>query len=68
LNKIAGALLILIAPLVILAHGVTDNLTQGLFVALGSITTQSWIALGGLLTIFLLTGLLAFTLGDEISP
>jgi hypothetical protein len=58
----------LISPLVILAHGVTDNLTQGLSVALGSITTQSWIALGGLVTILLVTGLLAFTLGEEISP
>jgi hypothetical protein len=68
LNKIAGTLLILISPLVILAHGVTDNLTQGLSVALGSLTTQSWIALGGLVTILLVTGLLAFTLGEEISP
>ena len=68
LNKIAGTLLILISPLVILAHGVTNNLTEGLSVALGSITTQSWIALGGLVTILLVTGLLAFILGEDISP
>ena len=68
LNKIAGALLMLIAPLVIVAHGVSNNLNQGLSHALGSVTMQSWIALGGLMTILLLTGLLAFTLGEEISP
>jgi hypothetical protein len=58
----------LIAPLVIVAHGVSNNLNQGLLVALDSVTTQGWIALGGLITILLLTGLLAFTLGEEISP
>ena len=68
LNKIAGTLLMLIAPLVIVAHGVSNNLNQGLSHALGSVTMQSWIALGGLMTILLLTGLLAFTLGEEISP
>jgi hypothetical protein len=68
LNKIAGALVILIAPLVILAHGVSNNLNQGLSVALSNVTTQSWMALGGLLSILLLAGLLAFTLGEEISP
>jgi hypothetical protein len=68
LNKIAGALLMLIAPLVIVAHGVSNNLNQGLSIALGSVTSQSWIALGGLVTILILTGLLAFTLGEEINP
>jgi hypothetical protein len=68
LNKIAGASLMLIAPLVILAHGVSDNLNQGLSFALGSVTSQSWIALLGLIVILILTGLLAFTLGDEINP
>ena len=68
LNKIAGTFLMLIAPLVILAHGVSNNLNQGLSHALGSVTMQSWIALGGLMTILLLIGLLAFTLGEEIGP
>jgi len=68
LNKIAGALLMLIAPLVIVAHGVSDNLNQGLSIALGSVTAESWVALGGLVTILILTGLLAFTLGEEINP
>jgi hypothetical protein len=68
LNKIAGALLMLIAPLVIVAHGVSNNLDQGLSIALGSVTSQSWVALGGLVTILILTGLLAFTLGEEINP
>ena len=68
LNKIAGTLLILIAPLVILAHGVNNNLDQGLSVALGNVTMQSWIALAGLLALLVVTGLLAFTLGDEIGP
>ena len=67
MNKIAGTLLILLAPLVILAHGVSNNLNQGLSVALGNVTMQSWIALAGLSAILVLTGLLAFTLGDEIS-
>ena len=68
LNKIAGSLLILIAPLVILAHGVSNNLDQGLSVALGNVSMQSWIAFAGLLALLVVTGLLAFTLGDEISP
>ena len=68
MNKIAGTLLMLIAPLVILAHGFSNNLNQGLSIALDSVTTQSWIALGGLITILLLIGLLAFTLGEELSP
>ena len=68
LNKIAGSLLFLIAPLVILAHGVNNNLNQGLSFALGSVTSQSWIALLGLIVIFILTAILAFTLGDEINP
>ena len=68
LNKIAGTLLILIAPMVILAHGVSNNLNQGLSVALGNVTMQSWIALAGFLALLVVTGLLAFTLGDEISP
>jgi len=68
LNKIAGALLMLIAPLVIVAHGVSNNLNQGLSIALGSVTAESWVALGGLVTILILTGLLAFTLGEEINP
>ena len=68
LNKIAGSLLILIAPLVILAHGVSNNLDQGLSAALGNVTMQSWIAFAGLFALLVVTGLLAFTLGDEISP
>jgi hypothetical protein len=68
LNKIAGTLLMLMSPLVILAHGVSNNLNQGLSIALGSVTLQSWIALGGLVAVLLLTGLLAFTLGEELSP
>lgn len=66
LSKIAGTLLILISPLVILAHGVRGSIDQGLSTALGNVTTQSWIALGGLMTILVVTGLLAFTLGQDI--
>ncbi|MEE9121985.1 MAG: hypothetical protein V3U56_11975 [Syntrophobacteria bacterium] len=68
LNKIAGTFLMLLSPLVILAHGVSENIDQGWGAALGKVTTQSWIALGGLLAILVLIGLLAFTLGDEINP
>ena len=68
MNKIAGSFLFLIAPLVILAHGVSNNLNQGLSFALGSVTSQSWIALLGLIVIFVLTGILAFTLGEDINP
>lgn len=68
LNKIAGTFLILLSPLVILAHGVSENIGAGGWgAALGKVTAQSWIALGGLLTLLVLIGLLAFTLGDEIS-
>ncbi len=67
LNKIAGTFLILLSPAVILAHGVSTGIDQGLALALGNVTTQSWIALGGLLAILILTGLLAFTLGEEIN-
>lgn len=68
LNKIAGSFLMLLSPLVILAHGVSENIDQGWGAALGKVATQSWIALGGLLAILVLIGLLAFTLGDEINP
>ena len=66
LNKIAGTFIILISPLVIIAHGVSDHIDQGLSVALGNVAAQSWIAIGGLVALLILTGLLAFTLGEEI--
>lgn len=68
LNKIAGTLLLLISPFVILAHGVSSSMDQGLSTALGQVATQSWIALGGLIVLLLLIGLLAFTLGEELYP
>jgi len=68
LNKIAGTLLLLISPFVILAHGVSSGMDQGLSTALGQVATQSWIALGGLIVLLLLIGLLAFTLGEELYP
>jgi uncharacterized membrane protein YccC len=68
LNKIAGTFLILLSPLVILAHGVNTSIDQGLGIALSTVTTQSWIAILGLFAILLTVGLLAFTLGEEISP
>ena len=69
LNKIAGTFLMLLSPLVILAHGVNENIGEGgVAAALGKVTAHSWIALGGLLALTVLIGLLAFTLGDEISP
>jgi hypothetical protein len=69
LNKIAGTFLMLLSPLVILAHGVSENIGAGGWgAALGKVTAQSWIALGGLFTLLVLIGLLAFTLGDEINP
>ena len=59
----------LLSPLVILAHGVSENIGEGGWsTALGKVTAQSWIALGGLLGLLVLIGLLAFTLGDEINP
>jgi hypothetical protein len=68
-NKIAGTFLMLISPLVILAHGVNENIGEGgVSAALGKVTAHSWIALGGLVSLIVLIGLLAFTLGDEISP
>lgn len=69
LNKIAGTFLMLLSPLVILAHGVSENIGEGGWGdALGKVTAQSWIALGGLFALLVLVGLLAFTLGDEINP
>ena len=67
LNKLAGTLLILISPLVILAHRVSGNIEQGLGNALGNMDPKSWIAFGGLLALLVVTGLLAFTLGEEIN-
>ena len=59
----------LLSPLVILAHGVDENIGEGgVATALGKVTAHSWIALGGLLALTVLIGLLAFTLGDEVSP
>ena len=67
LNKLAGTLLILISPVVVLAHGVSGSVDLGLRTALGNVTTQSWIALGGLLALFVVTVLLTFTLGEDIN-
>jgi len=67
LNKLAGTLLILISPVVVLAHGVSGSIDLGLRTALGNVTTQSWIALGGLLALFVVTVLLTFTLGEDIN-
>ena len=68
LNKIAGTLLLLISPFVILAHGVSSGMEQGLSAALAQVSIQSWIALGGQIVLLLLIGLLAFTLGEELYP
>lgn len=68
LNKIAGTLLLLITPFVILAHGVSNSMDQGLSTALGQVAIQSWIAIGGLIALLILIGLLAFTLGEELYP
>ena len=68
LNKIAGTFLILLSPFVILAHGVSGRIDQGLTTALDNVAIQSWIALGGLIALLILIGLLAFTLGEEINP
>jgi len=68
LNKIAGTFLILLSPLVILAHGVSTSIDQGLGIALGAVTAQSWIAILALFAILIAIGLLAFTLGEEINP
>jgi hypothetical protein len=68
LNKIAGTLMILLSPLVILAHGVSTSIDQGLGIALSTVTTQSWIAILTLFAILISIGLLAFTLGEEINP
>ena len=67
LNKLAGTLLILISPLLILTHGFSESIDQGLGTALGNVTTQSWIALGGFVTLVVVTGFLALALGEEIS-
>ncbi len=66
LHKMAGTLLMLISAMVILAHGVSGGINQGLEAALSNVPTQSWMALGGLMTILVVTGLLAFTLRREI--
>ena len=68
LNKIAGTLLLLITPFVILAHGVSNSMDQGLSTALAQVATQSWIAIGGLVALLILIGILAFTLGEDLYP
>ncbi len=67
LNKLVGTLLILLSPMVILAHKVSGSIDQGLAISMGDLATQSWIALGGFLALLVLTALLAFTLGEEIN-
>ncbi|UCG12054.1 MAG: hypothetical protein JSU72_16325 [Deltaproteobacteria bacterium] len=67
LNKLAGTLLILLSPLLMLAHGVSGSIDRGLGTALNNVPAKTWTALGGLMTIVILTGLLAFTLENEIN-
>jgi hypothetical protein len=67
LNKLAGALVMVSPLLVMLGHAINLTIAQGLGAALGQVSLQSWLAMGGLLVILIVTGILAFAMRNEMN-
>jgi len=67
LNKLAGALIMVSPLLVMFGHGINLTISQGLGAAISQVSLQSWLAIGGLLVILLVTGILAFAIRDEMN-
>jgi hypothetical protein len=67
LNKLAGALVMVSPLLVMLGHALSLTISQGLSPALGQVSMQSWLAMGGLLVILVVTGVLAFAMRNEMN-
>jgi hypothetical protein len=66
LNKLAGALVMVSPLLVMLGHAINPTISQGVGAALGQVSLQSWLAMGGLLVILVVTGVLAFAMRNEM--
>lgn len=67
LNKIAGGLVMVSPLLVMLGHTINLTISQGLGAAISQVSLQSWLAMGGLLLILVVTGILAFAMRNEMN-
>ena len=67
LNKLAGALVMVSPLLVMFGHAINLTSSQGLSPALAQVSMQSWLAMGGLLVILVVTGALAFAMRNEMN-
>jgi hypothetical protein len=67
LNKLAGTLVMVSPLLVMLGHALSLTISQGLSPALAQVSMQSWLAMGGLLVILVVTGILAFAMRNEMN-
>jgi hypothetical protein len=67
LNKLAGALVMVSPLLVMLGHAISPAISQGFSAALGQVSFQGWLAMGGLLVTLFVTVVLAFAMRNEMS-
>jgi hypothetical protein len=67
LNKLAGALVMVSPLLVMVGHALSPAISQGFSAALGQVSIQGWLAMGGLLVTLLVTGILAFAMRNEMN-
>jgi len=66
-NKLAGALVMLSPLLVMFSHAINLTISQGVDAALRQVSPQSWLAMGGLLVILVVTGIVAFAMRNEMN-
>jgi hypothetical protein len=66
-HKLAAALVMVSPLLIMLGHAINPTISQGVGAALGQVSLQSWLAMGGLLVILVVTGILAFAMRNEMN-
>ncbi|HVO82988.1 MAG TPA: hypothetical protein VMU60_01040 [Syntrophobacteria bacterium] len=67
LNKIAGALVMASPLLVMFGHAINLTISQGVGAAIRQVSLQSWLAMGGLVVILVVTGILGFAMRNEMN-
>jgi len=67
LNKIAGGLVMVSPLLLMLGHAISITNAEAVGAALVRVSTQSWLAMGGLLVILAVTAILAFAMRNEMN-